>query len=134
MNLFNNIFNADTIEIIKINKNYLRLILVILLLFAILFLIKKDYYYENNLLINNDNIFLLVDKKMINEIKKAKTILVNKIENDYSINKIIDQGDICYVDISLYANIENILDNKYQILLGKETVFEYIIRIIKKIS
>ena len=134
MNTLNNIFNTDEIEINSVNKKYSKILLIIIILVSSLLLIKKDYYYENILLIDDNNIFLLVDKDVINSVKDKKTILVNKISNNYSINRIIDKGDICYMDIKLNTNISNISNTKYKTLLGKESVFEYIIRTIKKVS
>lgn len=134
MNTLNNIFNTDEIEINSVNKKYSKILLIIIILVSSLLLIKKDYYYENILLIDDNNTFLLVDKDVINSVKDKKTILVNKISNNYSINRIIDKGDICYMDIKFNTNISIISNTKYKILLGKESIFEYIIRTIKKVS
>ena len=134
MRLLNNIFNTDDTEINKANKRYFKILIVIIFLIIGLLIIKRDYYYENNLLINDDSILLLVDKDTINKIKTKKIVLIDNIESNYRINKIINDGNICYIDIKLDVSIENISDTKYKILLGKETIFEYIIRVIKKIS
>ena len=134
MSLLNNIFNIDEMEINSINKKYLKIFIVMILLIIGLLVIKKDCYYENDLLFNDNSIILIVDKDILNKIKTKKTLFVNKIESNYSINKIIDDGNICYIDIKLDINIENISNTKYKVLLGKETIFEYIVRIIKKIT
>lgn len=134
LNLLDNIFNTDSIEINKVNKKYLIILIIICLLSSGLFLIRKDYYYQNKIIIDDDRILLLVDKDKVNEIKKKKIVLIDDIKTNYSINKIINDGNICYIDINLEINIENISDKKYRILLGKETIFEYIIRVIKKVS
>lgn len=134
MNLLNQVFNLDNDEINRVNKNYLIVFLIMMMLLVVVLFLKKDYYYENDLVFNEDSIILLVDKNDINKIKDKQSILINKIKSDYSINKIIDQGNICYVDINLKTSITNISQGKYKILLGKETIFEYIIRIIRKVS
>ena len=134
MNLLDNVFNTDKLEINMVNKKYLIVFCFLIILLVIILLIKKDYYYENNLILGDERIILLVDKDKINEVKNKKKVLINEIESDYSINKIIDEENVCYVDIKLYTNITNISNQKYKILLGKETIFEYIIRIIRKIS
>ncbi len=134
MNLLNQVFNLDNDEINRVNKNYLIVFLIMMMLLVVVLFLKKDYYYENDLVFNEDSIILLVDKNDINKIKDKQSILINKIKSDYSINKIIDQGNICYVDINLKTSITNIFQGKYKILLGKETIFEYIIRIIRKVS
>ncbi len=130
----NQVFNLDNDEINRVNKNYLIVFLIMMMLLVVVLFLKKDYYYENDLVFNEDSIILLVDKNDINKIKDKQSILINKIKSDYSINKIIDQGNICYVDINLKTSITNIFQGKYKILLGKETIFEYIIRIIRKVS
>lgn len=132
MNLLDDVFNIDDIEINKVNKKYIMVLLIICLLITGLFLIKKDYYYENKIIVDDNKTLLLVDKDKVNEVKKKKIILINEIETNYSINKIIDDRNICYMDINV--NIENISSENYKILLGKETIFEYIIRVIKKVS
>ena len=134
MLLFNDIFNQDDIKINYFNKRYLKIIIVIvIILFLVLFLIKKNYYYENDIIQNSDGIILLVDKDMINSIKRQRTIVINNIESDYDINKVINDKDICYLEINLKTDIKNIEKAKYKIFLGKETILEYIIRIIKKV-
>ena len=132
MNLLNSVFNIDKIEAMKVNRNYLFIFLAIVFLLGIFLIIKKDYYYENIFLKEDDNYILLVEKNMVNLIKNRNKILVNKIESDYSINNIIDKNDTCYVYIKLSTTISNIQDNKYQVLIGKETIFEYIVRVIRK--
>ena len=133
MKLLNNIFDLDQIEINKINKICLRaLIIIVWILFVGVVFIKKDYYYENVLIKENDNIIFLVDKDEMNNIQNKEGVLINKIQSKYSINKIISCEDICYVDINITTNMENITGNKYKILLGKERIIEYLIRIIKK--
>ena len=134
MNLLNNILDTDQIQINKFSKVYIKILLGMLILLLLLLLIKKNYYYENELIYDNTNIILLSDKNTINKIKNSKVILVNDIESDYSINRIIDKNDTCYVDIKLNSNIEGFSSGKYKILLGKETILEYFIRIIKKVS
>lgn len=69
---------------------------------------------------------------MFHSHSKDRIHLYNNIASDYSINKIMDGEDVCYVDINLTTKIENIHEMKYQIFLGKETIGEYLIRIIKK--
>ena len=134
MNLLNQVFNLDKDEINRVNKNYLIVFLLMMVLLIVVLFLKKDYYYENSLLFNEDSIMLLVNKDEINKIKDKQSILINEIRSDYSINRIIEEGNICYVDIDLKTNISNISQSKYKILLGKETIFEYIVRIIKKVS
>ena len=133
MDLLNNVFNVDDNEINKFNIKYIKVLIITILLIVTLFIIKKDYYYGNDIIISENMMAIVVDKSVLNKVKNKNTILVNEIENKYSINKIIDEGNICYIDITLNTDIENISNSKYKILLGKETIFEYIIRVIKKV-
>lgn len=133
MDLLNNVFNVDDNEINKFNIKYIKVLIITILLIVTLFIIKKDYYYGNDIIISENMMAIVVDKSVLNKVKNKNTILVNESENKYSINKIIDEGSICYIDITLNTDIENISNSKYKILLGKETIFEYIIRVIKKV-
>ncbi len=130
----NSVFNLDEITIKKVNYHNLAMTLfLVILIIGILIFFKKNYYYKNMLIKDKDSIFLVVDKEMVDVISDSKKIIVNKISSGYSINKIIDYSDICYVEIMFDNNITNIQNTEYQLLLGKETIFEYFIRIIKKI-
>ena len=129
-----NIFNTDEMEINITNKKYFIFLIIIIFIIIGLLTIKKDYYYENNLLQDEGSFMLLAEKDVVNTIKDKRTILINGIKNNYNINKIIDNGNVCYIDIKIDVDIENISSGKYKILLRKETFFEFIIRVIKKIS
>lgn len=132
--LLHNVFNQDDIKVDYFNKKCLLvMIIVIVTLLIMVFTIKKDYYYENIITQSDTSIILLAHKNMVNIIKRNKSILVNDIESDYSINKIVDGKNICYIDINLKTNILNIYNLEYKIFLGKETIFEYLIRIIRNV-
>ena len=134
MNLLNDIFDSEQIEINMITKKYLKIfIIIIILLITFLFYIEKNNYYANSLIIGEDSILLVVDKKMVNEVKNENSLIVNNISSNYSINRIIPDGDICYIDINLETNILNGQEKEYKIFLGKEKMIEYLIRIIKMI-
>ena len=131
-NLLNEIFNPEQIEIIMVNQRYLKIFgITVFFLIVSLFLLSKNYYYENVMIIKDDKVLLVVDKKIINDITKKSKIIVNDISSNYSINNIISDGDICYIDIKLETNIINNQNMKYKIFLRKERMIEYFIRIIK---
>ena len=134
MNLLNNVFDLDRIEINHSNQKYLLIFGILMILVLIVFLLKKDYYYENTLIVNDNEILLLTDREEVNKIVNNDNIWINEIRSDYSIDKIINQDSICYVSIKLNIPITNITSVKYKILLGKETIFEYFVRIIRKVS
>ena len=134
MNLLNEVFNYDQTEIDIINKKYWKIFVLIMFFLApLLFLVDKNYYYEGNIMIDEDNIFLIVDKDMVNEVKNKKNILINNISSNYSINRIITDNDICYLDVNLEINILNKQNMTYRVFIRKEKMIEYFIRIIKTI-
>ena len=131
MNLLSNIFDIDRIKIMEVNRKYMNFLVTIVLFLTFgLFCIKKDYYYINTITNVGENIVLVVEKDMINNIKNKKRIIVDDIENDYSINKVEELQDVCFVYVNM--DYKNIHDKMYKIYLGKENVLEYIIRILKK--
>lgn len=132
MYLLNNSSLSDQLIIRKTSIKVLFVILIIggfLTLF--LFFYQKDYYYTNTLSIINDEIALLVSKDRINEINKENKIIIDDIENNYSIKKINYMDDFLMVYIKLKIKLENIHKKEYKIYLGKEKIIDYIIRIIK---
>ena len=99
---------------------------------VIILFIKKDYYYSNVFKINGEDIVLLLDKDYVNKIKENKEILIDDIKYDYSIKKLEQLEGSYMISISINTKIENINQGIYKIMIGKESIFDYIIRIIKK--
>lgn len=130
MNLLSNIFDTDRIRIMEVNRKYMSLLILILLVIFVLLLIKKNCYYVNTITKVGDNNVLVVEKEKLSHIKNNKQIIIDGIEIDYSINRIEVLDNVCFVYINNIPN--NIHDNTYKIYLGKESVFEYIVRILKK--
>ena len=62
----------------------------------------------------------------------SKEIIINKIKYDYSIKEVIPFDDNFLIRIIVDNKIESLNRGTYQINLGKERLFDYIIRIIKK--
>ena len=131
MNLLNSLFNYDDIEITKVNKRYIVMLMVIIIITIAIVLIKKNISYINTFTIIDDSVILLVDKDYINKIKNINKIIIDDIEFDYSINGIEPLNDVCMVSIKTNTKLNNITSGKYKILLGKERIFDYIVRIIK---
>ena len=135
MNIMNSIFNYEKKSIKRLNKFYLIVLIVITIIIILTLLTaERDYYYENIISLIDNKIVLIVEKKHINDIKNSKKILVNGIESSYSINKITPEKEVCLIDISLKPNIAIDKNYKYKILIRKEKIIEYIIRIIEEIS
>ena len=131
MNLLNNLFNAEDMEIVSVNKKYVVITTVFLVFISLLLVIKKDSYYVNNFSINENEINLIVEKEYINRIKKSNIIIISGVESKYSINSIMPIENNFLVNIKL-DTIENITMGEYKIYLGKERLFDYIIKVIKK--
>ena len=130
MNLLNKIFNYDDIEITIINKKYSILLIGFIVIILLLVLIKKDNYYSSTFTYVDKSLVLLVDKDYVNEIRDNKQIIIDDINYDYSINSIEPFND--YFLISIETKLKNINNGIYKIHLGKESVFDYIVRIIIK--
>ncbi len=132
MNLLNNIYNFDDIELVKLNKKYLLLITLFLVIIISLLIIKKDNYLDNSFTIVDDRLLLVTDKDNLNKIQEANKIIINDIKCDYQIVEIESFDNSYLVSININNQIKNIRGGTYQIYLGKERLFDYIIRIIKK--
>ena len=132
MNLLNKLFDFDELEMMKINKKYFIIFIFIFFVILLLLIIKKNNYYINTFTIVDNNIILLVEKDFVNEVKNNKEIIINDIKSGYSINKITIDDDFYLISINLNTKIENIKNGKFKIYIGKESLFDFIIRIIKK--
>ena len=132
MNLLNSIFNYDEIEIINTNKKYFFLTAIIILLISLLFLIQKNNYYSNTFTVVDSEIILLVEKDYINLIKSKNAIIIDNIENNYSIKSITPIDNGMMVSINLNTKINKLKSGVYKIYIGKEKLFDYFVRIIKE--
>ena len=132
MNLLNNLFNIDDMEIIRVNKKYLIITLIMIIVIVLLLFIKKDNYYSNSFSIIDENIVLLVENDYINKIKELKEITIQDIKYEFRINEIESMDNNYLVNIRLDTIVKNINHGTYKVYLGKERLFDYIIRIIKK--
>ncbi len=131
MNMLSDSFNDD-VKIFSFNKKYLCHVVLLSVILLMLLFIKKNMYYQNSFNIVNEKIMLLVDNKYINVIKETKEIEIEGIRCSFSINSILPLEDKYYIDISLNPKIDIISNGIYKIYLGKERLFEYIVRIINK--
>ena len=95
-----------------------------------LLIIKKDYYYANSISINCNMGTIVVEKNRINDIKEINRMNLGNMIVNYNIEKIQEIEDIYLVDVSFNEEIE-INTNIYKIVLFKENILEYIIRIMK---
>ena len=132
MNLLNNIFNTEDIEIVNVNRKYLVIFIIVLLFISLVLLINKKNYYISKFNVIDNEIILLVEKEYVNKIKNSNGIIINDIENRYSINSITSLNNDFLVSINIDTEIKNIDEGSFKIYLGKEKMFDYIVRIIKK--
>lgn len=132
MNLLSDCFNFDDIVIFKLYKKYVCFLLLITISIVILLFVEKRMYYQGSFTVDNEKIVLFTEKEYVNIIKNAKEIELNGIMCDYSINSIWPLNDNYFVDISTRTKLENINNGIYKIYLGKERLFDYMIRIIKE--
>ena len=126
-----NIFNDIDRKIFNIAFKYNIIFLIVLLIVVFtLVLWKKDYYYENIInFIDNKSALIVVNKKNINMVNNNKTLLLNNMEIKYYIDKIEEREN----DYILTIHFDNDIVTKtpiYKILLKKESLLEYVIRII----
>ena len=99
--------------------------MVVLLIF-----LEKNNYYIGTFTVSNDKIVLLAEKDKVNNITSNKKIIIDGIENNYSIRSIDVIDNVSMVNIKTDIKIKNISSGTYKVYLGKERLFEYIIRII----
>ena len=132
MNLLNSVFNRDDYEINKRNHFSIILVSIMIVIIVIILVMSKECYYSNVFNKVQEDIVLLVDKDYVNKIKDEKEILIDDIKYEYSIKKLEQLNDNYMISININTKLENINQGIYKIIIGKESIFDYIIRIIKK--
>ena len=132
MNLLDSLYNASDAEIFRFNKKYLIIIVILLAIIAFFVTMKKKLYYENTFSVSENSLVLLVENDFVNQIKEVNKIIIDDEEYEYSVNNIEQVDNIFFISIELNTEIKNIGQNNYKIYIGKERLFDFIIRIIKK--
>ena len=102
-----------------------------LVIMIMLFTIKKDHYYVNTITKVGDEYVLVVEKDKLNNILGKNKITINNKEMNFSINKKEVLEEVSFLYIKIENNIEIKQNSTYKIHLGKESLIEYIIRIVK---
>ena len=127
-------YNKDRIEI----KAFVYSIVVGSLLVCLIVsmnLLKKDLYYKNNIVIESDQYAVInVLYSDLNIIKNNNYVIINNKKYHYSIKEIELIKDInLYYRIYLNLNNDLLINsiNPYKILVRKESIFSYIVRIIE---
>ena len=131
-NLLNNVFNHEKIEITEVNNRHMVIVMFLALVIMImLFTIKKDHYYVNTITKVGDEYVLVVEKDKLNNILGKNKITINNKEMNFSINKKEVLEEVSFLYVKIENNIEIKQNSTYKIHLGKESLIEYIIRIVK---
>ena len=111
----------------------------ILILCLLIIIIKnnkiEDYYFGISKVINN-KIEVLIDLDRVNKIKENNKIIIERNTFTYEIEKIDDYliDNSYYKKVTLLLKDNKIKENeivKYQIIINKETLLEYLFRTIK---
>ncbi|WP_413854773.1 hypothetical protein [Candidatus Ruminimicrobium bovinum] len=111
----------------------------ILILCLLIIIIKnnkiEDYYFGISKVINN-KIEVLIDLDRVNKIKENNKIIIERNTFTYEIEKIDDYliDNNYYKKVTLLLKDNKIKENeivKYQIIINKETLLEYLFRTIK---
>ena len=126
------IFDDDYSAIKTMMRKYLLIVLVLLgVLMLLLFKVSKERYYENMIEFTSDKkACLLVTKDVLKSVRQNHKIIISNNDYDYNIEKIEENGENYLVHISFDISLK--LDSQtYKIILGKENMISYIIRIIQ---
>ena len=111
----------------------------ILILCLLIIIIKnnkiEDYYFGISKVINN-KIEVLIDLDRVNKIKENNKIIIERNTFTYEIEKIDDYliDNNYYKKVTLLLKDNKLKENeivKYQIIINKETLLEYLFRTIK---
>ena len=127
-----NVFDLEYQKIINLTIRIGIITLgIITILFLLLIFIKKDKGYHNNIVfVDNQHAYIVMDKDLVNDIKLQKEVWLNEVKYDFIIDKIEKKNNIYlgYISFSYELNLDV---NTYQIILGKERLLNYILRVMK---
>lgn len=126
------VYDSNYLEISYYNLKYgiLTLIMVIVILFVLL-IIRKNYYYINSISFTGDNTgVIIVDKDRINNVKEINKMILGDMVISYNVEKILEKDDVYLLDVKFEEGLE-VNTNIYKVVLFKENILEYIIRIMK---
>lgn len=122
-------------------KKYIYVV-SIFLIFFLLFIIFNNNFYNyftgKFSVINNDEISLVVNYSDLNKIINNENIIIEGTKFTYKINKINDYmyDGILFKEIVMNVDLPDNLDIinnylDYKIELGKETIFDILIKVVK---
>lgn len=138
--------NIDTVEVKNYYKNEINIEIKIFIyslvvgfllvcLIVLMNLLKKDMYYQNSLIINtNQSAIINVLLDDLNIIKNNNYLIIDNKKYYYNILDIELINDLnLYYQVNLNLNSDLLVNsiNSCKILVRKESLFNYIIRIVK---
>lgn len=138
--------NIETLDINLMKKNnksienklfiYCSVVGFLLIFLAVIMcLSNKDLYYQNNVfIVNQKQAILYVMPNDLNIIKDNKFLVIDNNKYYYEINKIdLISDKSLYYQINLYMKNDLLINSfsSYKILLRKESLLSYMLRIIK---
>lgn len=126
------VFDNNYLELSYFSFKYgiISIILAFLIIISLL-VIKKNYFYINSIAFTSSNTgMIVVDNSRINDLKKINQIIVGDMVVNYNIEKIEETDDVYLVDIKFNEELK-INENIYKVFLFKESILEYIIRVMK---
>lgn len=139
--------NVDNIEIVSYDKNSkvsleLKVFLcslvvgfLLVCLVVVMNLLKKDLYYQNNLIIiSNHNVMFNVLKDDLDIIKDNSYLIIDNKKYYYHISSIelVNDINVYYrVNLDLDNNLLVNSINSFRILIREESLFNYIVRIVR---
>lgn len=128
----NDILDSDYYNVNKILIKYcLYLMLSLIIIIAILILVVKKRYYQNLIYyVNDKKISIIVDTNNLNKVKNNKYITIDGVDYKYNIDKIEKKDNFYIVTIDMSLNLKSNSET-YKILLEKENLLQYLIRIIR---
>ena len=132
MKKIDKLYDNNYIKISYLNFKFeiITFIFLVVILF-LLFIIKKDYYYENIFKYQDKNIVLIMEKDYYKYFQNNKKIKIDDLVIDCNVDKIEEEEGIYLVYGTFNVELVDIKTNKYQFLIKKENILEYILRIMK---
>lgn len=125
-------------ENIFIKAYWYSLIVGVLLILVVLIasFYKKNLYYENILLMESNEFVLTISYEDIGLIINNNQIIIGNDSYNYYVREvnILDSSNLTYqirIFINGYSNYQSNIFYNYKILLRKETILEYLVRVLK---
>ncbi len=134
--------NISEYEEFDDNKLYLKTFiysfvvgfLLVLCIIGLIYL-KKNTYYENKLIVDSNETMTYVLKEDVNKIVNNHELMINQKKYYYKINELelindVNPGYLVRLKIYNFDNYVKDSNLEYKVLVKKESIFNYLLRII----